>query len=724
MVAAPSGRRRRPSGESPPLPRHVDRTARGYLLLSALAGLTWVGLAVEPVARLLTAGDLALLRVLRPIHTGWLDATWERVELLDTTWSLRLAGWATILLLLAVRRFAHLAIYLAGTLFAVLAGAGISAGLGRMRPAGVQIEGPWTGYACPSMPVLRLAVVASGIVYTLLPPGRARWLGRLAAGAVLLAVCFARLQLAVDAPLDVVTALALGWALPVVLFRVLLPDEAFPVTYRRGNRAHLDVGGQRGRAIGRALDQQLGLTLLALSPFGLGGSAGSTPLQLRVRSHDGSGSGNEPERELFGKLYAVSHLRSDRWYKLSRTVLFGRLEDEKPFSSVRRLVEYEDHMLRLLRDAGLPVPEPYGIVEITPEREYLIVMEFFRGAQELTPGAASGDVQGAELDQAVIDDGLAVVRRLWDVGVAHRDIKPSNLLLQAKRVLLIDVAFATVRPTPWRQAVDLANMMLTLALRSTPERVYARALKQFAADDIAEAFAATRSITVPSQLRARIRTDGRNLPAAFRRLAPNRPPIRIQLWSLRRAVTTVGVVALLAIALSAASSYASLAPGGTTNVAGPAVPRCDGSGPRLALLAQAVPSASYVPCLAELPPGWSAGSLFAGRGDARFALVSDRAPEHPVKLQLLSGCGAGGRSPLPPRAAGVRTSIELRSISPRYAGSLFDVFPGGCVRYDFDFPRGAHIALVEDFESAVGLLSRREVRLRVHTELGVALDPS
>ena len=42
----------------------------------------------------------------------------------------------------------------------------------------------------------------------------------------------------------------------------------------------------------------------------------------------------------------------------------GRLEDERPFNSVRRLVQYEDHMLRLLRDAGVPTAAPLGIVEI------------------------------------------------------------------------------------------------------------------------------------------------------------------------------------------------------------------------------------------------------------------------------------------------------------------------------------------------------------------------
>ena len=76
----------------------------------------------------------------------------------------------------------------------------------------------------------------------------------------------------------------------------------------------------------------------------------------------------------------MSHVRSDRWYKLGRTILYGRLEDEAPFQSVRRLVEYEDYTLRLLRDVGHPDRDAHGIVELTPEREYLLVTEFFDGA--------------------------------------------------------------------------------------------------------------------------------------------------------------------------------------------------------------------------------------------------------------------------------------------------------------------------------------------------------
>ena len=189
-------------------------------------------------------------------------------------------------------------------------------------------------------------------------------------------------------------------------------------------------------------------------------------------------------------------MRSDRWYKLGRTLLYGRLEDEQPFHSVRRLVQYEDYVLHLFAEAGLPVPAPLGIVEITPEREYLLVTEFIAGAREM------GD---ADVDDSVIDQGLSLVRRMWDIGMAHRDIKPANLLVRDGTLFLIDSAFAEVRPSPWRQAVDLANMMLVLGLRTDAERVYRRARLQFSDEEIAEAFAATRGLTMPSQLRRMLR---------------------------------------------------------------------------------------------------------------------------------------------------------------------------------------------------------------------------
>jgi tRNA A-37 threonylcarbamoyl transferase component Bud32/membrane-associated phospholipid phosphatase len=539
VVAAPSGRRRRPSGEPPPLPRHIARSTPWYAVALTLTLALELALAVPAAREAVTRVDNAVIRALGGLRAETVNTAMRGLEHLGSPAAIRTLTWATIALLVVARRGRHLLAYLLVGLSVALVANWLALLQGRMRPAGVHILGTWSGYAHPSVPVAMLAAALAGLLYTTLPRGRWRNHGKWVAGAAVAGLCCSRMMLAVDHPSDVLAALAIGWAFPVIAYRLMTPDEAFPITYRHTQRAHLDVGGERGRAIVTALDAQLGIQTASVEPFGLAGSAGSTPLRIRVNTTDGA------ESDRFAKLYALSHLRSDRSYKWLRMVLYGRLEDEKPFSTVRRLGEYEDHMLRLLRDTGLPVPRPQGLVEITPEREYLVVMEFIDGAHEI------GAEPAREPD---IDAALGIVRQLWHAGVAHRDIKPSNVLVRDGRAYLIDVAFATVRPTPWRQAVDLANMMLTLGLSSSAELVYERAIRIFAPEDVAEAFAASRSVTIPTQLRARLHADGRDLVGRFRALAPARRPVAIQLWTLRRLAATLTVA--LAVALACASLYA------------------------------------------------------------------------------------------------------------------------------------------------------------------------
>ena len=335
-----------------------------------------------------------------------------------------------------------------------------------------------------------------------------------------------------------------------------------------------------------------------------------------------------------------------------RALLYGRLEDEKPFNTVRRLVQQEDYALSLMQRAGLPSPEPFGVAELTPEREYLIVFEFIDGAKEI------GE---AEVDDAIIDQGLGIVRRLWEANLAHRDIKPANLLVRDGKLYLIDVFFAQVNPSPWRQAVDLANMMLCLALRSSPQQVYQRALQQFTVDEISEAFAAARGLALPSQLRRLMRAQGRDLPAEFVRLLPEPPrPIAIQRWSPRRVGLWLLVLLALIPAVPVALAFAltSTTPGNASAIKG-----ADGSCTQIEelwLQAQSVPSASRIPCIQSLPPDTTV-ELRVQNGQSVLKLIPTTGPnininvgEEPqtseagsVTIQLTAACGiptpGGGR---------------------------------------------------------------------------------
>ena len=171
------------------------------------------------------------------------------------------------------------------------------------RPRPYDVDDRPLGWLSPARRVAVVALACVGICYSLVPAGRAdhrqdRCHSRRRD------VCGVRLYLAVDHPFDVVIGVVLAVAVAVNVFRFIAPNEAFPVSYRRRKTAHLDVTGRRAEAIRRALKDQLGLTVVDMKPVGLAGSGGSTPLRLRVAG--------DPDTYLFGKLYAMNHVRADR----------------------------------------------------------------------------------------------------------------------------------------------------------------------------------------------------------------------------------------------------------------------------------------------------------------------------------------------------------------------------------------------------------------------------
>jgi membrane-associated phospholipid phosphatase len=566
-------RRRRPSGERPPLPRSVPVQARRALVAAGAVILVWGSVELRfGESSWMRRVDRSLLAVVADHRTSWMVTVAEAIDRVTHVAVVHAAVVVALVVLLCLRQVRRAVVFGVAFLGSELVVAVLAQGLQRPRPYDVEIAGSWAGYASPSAPVGALASLLVGVGFAFVPPGFARRRAMGVGAAVIASVAVSRVVLGVDQVSDMVAGAAIAAVVVIGSFLWLAPDSSFPIRYR-GQRAHLELDSARTAAIRLGMRQQLGVEIETIRPIGDAGSAGSTPLLLV--GADGS--------LLFAKLLAERHVRADRQYKFIRAVLYGRLEDERPFSSVRRLAMNEDYLLRLFADAGAPVVRSHGVVELTPQREYLVVTEFAEGASEV------GD-SDLEVTDGIIDEALQAVRRLWDAGLAHRDIKPSNVMVRDGHVLLIDVGFAELRPSPWRQAVDLANMLLCLALRTDSQRVYRRALAVFTPDDVAEAMAATCSITVPSQLQKAIVMDGRRLVDEFRALAPARPRITIQRWTSRRfwllAGTLVGGVAAIYLVWAIIFGHDSrdVAP-----------PTC-GSATEL-LVAQSVPGAAVVPCI-------------------------------------------------------------------------------------------------------------------------------
>jgi len=654
-VSNAGGRRhRRPTGAPPPLPKKIGATGVLRLLLLAVVvvpGCIWLHVNPAPLDRF----DAAITDAVVSLRVPWLDSVARSLNTFGSRWGLGILMLLTVGGVAWFKRWRHLAMFLIGVALSGLVAQGLLLLASRPRPFDVTIIGTWEGYSAPSLPMGGLAVAIVGIVYMLVVPGRPRLYAKGVAAAVLILVALLRIYLGVDHFTDALFGILIGVSIPVALFRAWAPNDVYPVQYgRHGKSAHLDVSGRRGEAIKQAMQEQLGCDVLSMKPVGLEGSGGSTPLKMRVVDDHGV------ERSIFAKLYAKNHVRADRWYKLGRSMLYGRLEDETPFSTVRRFVEYEDYTLRLLGEKGFSTPEPLDIVEITPEREYLIAMEFFEDAVEISE---------AGVDDQIIHDGLQLIRKMWDTGLSHRDIKPANLMVQDGRLRLIDVFFVQVRPSPWRQAVDLGNMMLVLALRSDPEHVYEMALAYFTPDELAEAFAATRGVASPSQLRASMKADGRGLLETFRGLAPARKPIGIQRWSVRRVLLILAtlLLVLLTVLMGVALFIPSRGEVGNADC---------GTTRTMQLMAQAVPTATQLPCIDDLPLGWGTEQASVVKDKAIFTVGIGSDLTNAVVVTLTATC---------------LTDASAQTIP----------VDGGCVTYAL--PPGTEPASVPSFDDGGGL---------------------
>jgi hypothetical protein len=173
-------RRRRPTGQPPPLPRTIQPTgvwwAAAAVVLAALARIIF-GPARRNLGAAVTVWDDAVVRWLAGLHLPGLTGLMEAV--VASTGSAGMIGvlrWATLVALLVLRRIRHLVVFV-GSFMAVLLAVRLTT-VDRPRPFGVELRGSWGGWAMPSRPVAIFAATLVGVLYTLVPVGRWRQLGK------------------------------------------------------------------------------------------------------------------------------------------------------------------------------------------------------------------------------------------------------------------------------------------------------------------------------------------------------------------------------------------------------------------------------------------------------------------------------------------------------------------------------------------------------------------
>ena len=150
----------------------------------------------------------------------------------------------------------------------------------------------------------------------------------------------------------------------------------------------------------------------------------------------------------------------------------------------------------------------------------------------------------------------------------------------------------------------------------------------------------------------------------------------------------------------------------------PGSPDC-GTGVEMILMAQSVPSASSVPCLASLPTGWELGGMRIRRGDVSFSLDSDVGGNDAVQVTLQPPDECDDHR-APPRCRATRWGCAASSASTQLPPQLRSVrtyvFEGGCVTYQFALDAERSASLLFDADAALAMQPRGPLVEKVRDE--------
>jgi hypothetical protein len=140
------------------------------------------------------------------------------------------------------------------------------------------------------------------------------------------------------------------------------------------------------------------------------------------------------------------------------------------------------------------------------------------------------------------------------------------------------------------------------------------------------------------------------------------------------------------------------------------------------LMAQAVETAAWVPCLDTVPLGWHLSDVQVRDGSGRFWLDSDRDGVRAIEVALTPSCDARDATEIPSDRDGVRRLEQVVQLSPGYVGTRFYVFDGGCLAVYFRLGGDDRAEPLAVATEGIDLIRRTDIETHVREETGGRLD--
>ena len=143
------------------------------------------------------------------------------------------------------------------------------------------------------------------------------------------------------------------------------------------------------------------------------------------------------------------------------------------------------------------------------------------------------------------------------------------------------------------------------------------------------------------------------------------------------------------------------------------------------LMAQAVPTASWVPCLETIPLGWQFTAFDVRNDSARFRLESDLIGVHAIGVRFTASCDTAGATEIPSDRDGMRRLERVTAVHPQYVGRWFYLFDGGCITLSFKLTGEDRSEPLAVATQGIGAVPRAELQelVREETDGRLDLDP-
>ena len=261
-----------------------------------------------------------------------------------------------------------------------------------------------------------------------------------------------------------------------------------------------------GFAVGAGLLVMFGVPDRRIGPAGVAAAlrAGGVPVS-QVTGPLATAKGSRPfqavaddGRGLFVKVFGSDHRDADLLYRAWRGIRLRGVGDTRPAASLFKAVEHEALLGVMAERAGVAVPH-VGQVIRAEDGSVLLTME-------LVAGQSLDHVPADRITDQLARSVWHEVGRLHQGGIAHRSLHGTNIMIsQDGSPRLVDFSFAELAASSRQRAIDVAELLTSLAGRIGPDRAVAAAAAVIGGGGVAAAVPLLQPLALSAGTRREIK---------------------------------------------------------------------------------------------------------------------------------------------------------------------------------------------------------------------------